>query len=791
MKRNFIYILVSFSCLIFPCISQAQSGWQPVSNLVSCTSIFFTDTLTGWYCEAASFDSWATINKTTDGGKSWKEKYELYLRGLYKIVIMGKIGYCCGSNGTILKSTDGGESWALKQSNTTQTLRSIFFLDSLNGWSCGSNTIARTNDGGETWSSQVLPITYGDIADIVFATKQHGYCVVSLLHTVGAGTLVSNCYESTNGGLTWTAISVPSVWGSNSIKLLTPSTIIIGGSDGIDLSSDGGTTWNQKWGKGVFYHDIYDLCFIDNKYGWAASRDSILHTIDGGQNWKSQVWDNTSGQEFKTVFCVDSLHAWLSTGSILYRTVNGGNYNIYPPVMQAPVNGAIEQSINPLFSWGSVPLTIAYHLQIAFDSLFTSLFIDDSTINSTSKSIAGLSRNTEYFWRMRASSGEQTSAWSDFRKFRTISGIVTLVSPGDGAKDVILRPSLQWIGNQGASEFHLQLSTDSTFVNSITIDTVVAVNSFTTNRLQGTTIYYWKVSAKFNGFYYIWSKPWSFTTRSWDTESRIIDSLALYYPLQLGNIWKYREGSHYGGDATIYYNDVTAIIHRDTIINGNRYSIIEYSGIVNLNPGLWPALTIARFDSITRNYYQYDSNLSQDVLSDSSYCTIPSTYYWGTLSIVNSKTILGVNTASRIVDKNYNTEERAWGLGTIHSSRIGFREFTSFDLTYAKINGKEYVTNTSIKSNMHDIPVLFSLYQNYPNPFNPTTTFSFALPIESFVSLKVFDIMGREVATIVSEELSAGTYTRQWNVLNISSGIYFYRLQAGSFTETKKLILLR
>ncbi|MDZ7406155.1 MAG: T9SS type A sorting domain-containing protein, partial [candidate division KSB1 bacterium] len=85
----------------------------------------------------------------------------------------------------------------------------------------------------------------------------------------------------------------------------------------------------------------------------------------------------------------------------------------------------------------------------------------------------------------------------------------------------------------------------------------------------------------------------------------------------------------------------------------------------------------------------------------------------------------------------------------------------------------------------------FHLEQNYPNPFNPTTTISFSLPLGSFVSLKVFDALGREVSTLVSEELAAGTYVRQWEAAGLPSGVYFYRLQAGSFTETKKLILLR
>jgi hypothetical protein len=85
----------------------------------------------------------------------------------------------------------------------------------------------------------------------------------------------------------------------------------------------------------------------------------------------------------------------------------------------------------------------------------------------------------------------------------------------------------------------------------------------------------------------------------------------------------------------------------------------------------------------------------------------------------------------------------------------------------------------------------FALNQNYPNPFNPTTTIAFTLPSKSYVSLKIFDMMGRDVATLVSEEVSAGTHSRVWDASTISSGVYFYRLQAGSFTQTRHLILLK
>jgi hypothetical protein len=98
---------------------------------------------------------------------------------------------------------------------------------------------------------------------------------------------------------------------------------------------------------------------------------------------------------------------------------------------------------------------------------------------------------------------------------------------------------------------------------------------------------------------------------------------------------------------------------------------------------------------------------------------------------------------------------------------------------------------TSVERVSSDLPTHFSLDQNYPNPFNPATNISFSLPSKLFVSLKVFDALGREVSVLVYEELPAGTYSQQWNAASLSSGVYFYRLQSGSFNETKKLILLR
>jgi ligand-binding sensor domain-containing protein len=100
-------------------------------------------------------------------------------------------------------------------------------------------------------------------------------------------------------------------------------------------------------------------------------------------------------------------------------------------------------------------------------------------------------------------------------------------------------------------------------------------------------------------------------------------------------------------------------------------------------------------------------------------------------------------------------------------------------------------TTTSVKEISSELPMSFSLEQNYPNPFNPNTKIHFALRRPSFVTLKVYNILGKEVATLVTENLAAGKYEVDWNASGLASGVYLYRLQAGEFIETKKLTVLR
>jgi hypothetical protein len=120
--------------------------------------------------------------------------------------------------------------------------------------------------------------------------------------------------------------------------------------------------------------------------------------------------------------------------------------------------------------------------------------------------------------------------------------------------------------------------------------------------------------------------------------------------------------------------------------------------------------------------------------------------------------------------------------------------YSGYNFTFIRI-----LIVTGIASQSENVPASYSLSQNYPNPFNPSTTIQYELPKVSMVRLSVFDLLGREVSVLVNERKNAGPYEANFSGSNLASGVYFYRLQArqidggqaGVFTQTKKLVILK
>ncbi len=159
------------------------------------------------------------------------------------------------------------------------------------------------------------------------------------------------------------------------------------------------------------------------------------------------------------------------------------------------------------------------------------------------------------------------------------------------------------------------------------------------------------------------------------------------------------------------------------------------------------------------------------------------TGFYGTYNAVSKTTnaglnwILQFNSPVRIINPVFILDENnAWFGG-------------ADNVIYKTTNGGGIIS--AINHISSNIPNGFSLLQNYPNPFNPTTKINFDLKNAAFAMLRVYDITGREVRTLVYEKLSAGSYSYDFNAVELPSGVYFYQLQTDGFVETKKMILLK
>jgi hypothetical protein len=149
---------------------------------------------------------------------------------------------------------------------------------------------------------------------------------------------------------------------------------------------------------------------------------------------------------------------------------------------------------------------------------------------------------------------------------------------------------------------------------------------------------------------------------------------------------------------------------------------------------------------------------------------------WSTLGTGSSNGVSGVGVAALAVSGN----EVFVGGGFTSAGGVSANSVARWNSGTSRV---EQLSPTA--------PKTFLLEQNYPNPFNPSTTIRYQLPVASEVKLEVYDVLGKKIATLVNERQSAGSYQVVWNASGLSSGTYFYRLQAGTFVETKKMIMVK
>jgi len=280
------------------------------------------------------------------------------------------------------------------------------------------------------------------------------------------------------------------------------------------------------------------------------------------------------------------------------------------------------------------------------------------------------------------------------------------------------------------------------------------------------------------------------------------DSLSQYHPLQNGNMWIYRNTS-YNPPAMPTFSYFIREITGDTLIGTILFKRIVERNSAGFITGNSPEF----FDDITGNYIVH--NIFGPVIEDSAAANVVESHFGSygmrKLASVFTDSLFGSARVHREIRMaNHVAEhERGWiyahGIGLvkhyikeIEPSPFGIRDE---DLLYAWINGVEFGTNPlSVDIKLQFIPADFALHQNYPNPFNPSTTISFDVPAGQsgkILSLRIFDILGREILTLVNEPLPPGRHTVRFDATGLATGLYFYQIQSGGFIDTKKMMYLK
>jgi hypothetical protein len=233
--------------------------------------------------------------------------------------------------------------------------------------------------------------------------------------------------------------------------------------------------------------------------------------------------------------------------------------------------------------------------------------------------------------------------------------------------------------------------------------------------------------------------------------------------------------NEYGGNPYARLVEIAQLAQKDGVIKG----ILLHQGESNTGDNQWPSKVKGVYDNLIN-----DLELNPDSVS-LLVGEVVNADQGGVCASVNSIIAKLPQTIpnSYVISSSGCTDTT----DNLHFNAAGYRELgIRYAMKMLSLLGMEPQGINSIETIDS-----YGLGQNYPNPFNPATTISFSVPNQSFVSLKLFDALGREVSILLSEMLSAGKYKRQWDAAGLSSGVYYYRLNAGSFTDTKKLVLLR
>ena len=662
---------------------------------------------------------------------------------------------------------------------------SVFFLDGNTGWTTSRGKISKTTNGGISWIIQYNDSTNIAIGRISFLDALTGYSIRD-----------ANLLKTTNGGLNWSSITIN---GANRLTHTYFQNSLIGFVTDVVKSVyrtvDGGNSWERQVlssGALTAYIKIFDsnegiLFTSPDAFGGPISEpSSYFKTTNGGVNWSSSILSPSASS--RCAHFINMLTGWISAPDTIYKTTNGGlnwskapakGKNLSMKFFNSQIGytcsdtGKVYKTDNGGASWTLQTIGTFYDLTDIFPStennclavgrLGTMVRTTNGganwthspysfTLNTIPIVVAGNSSMvfaSTYKKFHRSSDGGVS--WQTFAP--PLNNDISCLFFSDGSNG--------WISGFNEIKYTSDggLSWEARPFTEITVPTSIFFINTSTGWITTSSSIYKTTN---NG-------------TNW-----------LNYPLPSG-----------GPYSKVFFS------------NSSTGWVMGTNKLAKTTDGGMNWVNLFQFSRTLKSYYFINPDagwVSDDLGSVRK--TINGGLLWDSLS-----------TMSEIKNLYFANALSGWGIGgtnqvgqIYHTTNGGINwvtqfkngEFNNFQsLSFlnsttgwvAGTNGAILKTTTGgnvfISQISNEVPERYSLQQNYPNPFNPSTNIKFDIHKSGITSLKVFDLLGKEVETLVDEQLSVGTYEVTFNAHSLSSGIYFYVLKTGDFVESKRMVLVK
>ena len=721
------------------------------------------------------------IYKSTNAGLNW-----FNINGTIAYPKFLCMGICAGSpnviyvgtdqngatNSGVYKSTDAGATWtflingisdtkAIQSIAVHPTNPNIAYIAVFDGVNAATVGVFKTTDGGNNWAAANTGITNMNILTVLLnpANPNTVYAGSSLILPGSTGP--STMYKSYDAGAHWILMSTGLPTGAttgNPIRAMSMSTldtnIVLASlfmndtTGGTYFTNNGGTTWTKKWG-------------IPNTTG-TLSRACL---IKPGSNSEFYIGvDQSAGTGLMGVYrSTDQGASWVDfSGGVLLNSypIRALTFKTAPtPTLYAGASSATIGAARGIFEY-SFPVPSAWTEQTS--GITTALY-----------SVSAVDDNV---------------AWT------CGSGGKVLKTTNSGANWVNVSSNIP-VGNE--------------LYNIFAWSSTVAL--VTTSPAAGGSVTIWKTSNGGTNWVSVYTRTSSaaFGDALWMTDA----NNAYYYGDPQSSNWDLLKSTN-GGDNWVTWATVPAgtatggwnnamFIQGTNVWLGTNVAFLAYSSNMGVN---WTTQTTPAANQYVTYFVNGTNGLSGGA---AMYQTTNTGTNWTSLTSPATSNISGIagNGSEWWFCDQAATPKIYYSSDNGTSWAAQYQPTTNGGVWYHMTKARTGTTLWAVRSaggisrygqpitGIHNItstiPDNYNLSQNYPNPFNPVTKINFAIPKAGFVTLKIYDILGREVNTLVNESVKAGNYSVEFNGTALSSGVYFYRLISDNFIDTKKMMLIK